>query len=355
MVSVSVIMPVYNTNHKLLCRAIDSILKQSLESIELILVDDGSTNGCSSICDEYAGQDGRVHVIHQANGGLCKARNAGMRIAKGEYITFSDHDDEFGNNQLEDNYALAKKFQDAEIIKYGYRYVCLDQKPRFPFKKYEVEEPRLISGRELLPEFIKLKASGCLTFIWDALFSQKFLRKNHIVFNERFKYGQEDIEFCNQAFMHLKCMVYNPVKYYIHYRYPSSTSRGMDYRKTEQLLHDEIYVMHSELHVFEKMFSPADTDIKQAILCRNFMVMLSSVMREDARISFSQRLALSREVRKCFTGDYVLNWHQPSSINIQICLFLFQHNLILLVVLLSRAYVYVISRKCKMHCPDVKG
>ena len=101
-------MPVYNSG-KYLKTAVGSILNQSLKDIELILVDDGSTDGSSERCDEYAQQDNRIVVIHQKNGGICNARNAALKIARGEYIGFSDHDDEYLPGFLEHAYTEAKK------------------------------------------------------------------------------------------------------------------------------------------------------------------------------------------------------------------------------------------------------
>ena len=90
--TISVIVPVYKVepyiNH-----CVDSILAQTYRDFELILVDDGSPDNCGKICDEYAKQDSRVHVIHQENKGVSAARNAGISLAKGEYISFIDGDD----------------------------------------------------------------------------------------------------------------------------------------------------------------------------------------------------------------------------------------------------------------------
>ena len=102
-IKVSVIMPVYNSG-EYLKTAVESILNQSLKEIELILVDDGSTDGSSERCDEYAAKDSRVVVIHQKNGGICNARNVALKIARGEYIGFSDHDDEYLPGLLENAY-----------------------------------------------------------------------------------------------------------------------------------------------------------------------------------------------------------------------------------------------------------
>ncbi len=92
MVKVSVIIPIYNIA-EYLPKCVDSILNQSLREIEIILVDDGSTDESGRICDRYADQDDRVRVIHKANGGLSDARNAGIKLAAGKYIGFVDGDD----------------------------------------------------------------------------------------------------------------------------------------------------------------------------------------------------------------------------------------------------------------------
>ncbi len=88
----SIIVPIYNVE-PYLHRCVDSILSQTFTDLELILVDDGSPDNCPSICDEYARNDSRVKVIHKKNGGLSDARNAGLDIARGEYIGFVDSDD----------------------------------------------------------------------------------------------------------------------------------------------------------------------------------------------------------------------------------------------------------------------
>ena len=89
---ISVIVPVYKVE-EYLCQCIDSILSQDYDNLEVILVDDGSPDGCGRICDEYAKKDGRVKVIHQENRGVSEARNAALNIATGEFFGFVDSDD----------------------------------------------------------------------------------------------------------------------------------------------------------------------------------------------------------------------------------------------------------------------
>lgn len=97
---VSIIVPVYNVE-LYLKRCLDSILNQSYKNLEIILVDDGSTDGCPQICDGFAQKDIRVKVLHKVNGGLSSARNAGLDIASGEFVTFVDSDDLIHPNFVE--------------------------------------------------------------------------------------------------------------------------------------------------------------------------------------------------------------------------------------------------------------
>lgn len=89
---ISVIVPIYNVE-SYLCRCVDSILAQKYRNLEIILVDDGSPDNCPKICDEYAVQDTRIKVIHKPNGGLSDARNAGLDVASGDWVSFIDSDD----------------------------------------------------------------------------------------------------------------------------------------------------------------------------------------------------------------------------------------------------------------------
>ncbi|MCR5522214.1 MAG: glycosyltransferase [Clostridia bacterium] len=110
---ITVIVPVYKVE-KYLRRCVDSILAQTYTNLEIILVDDGSPDNCGKICDEYAENDSRIKVIHQKNGGLSAARNAGLDIATGDYIGFVDSDDYIERDMYESLYISATR-NDADI------------------------------------------------------------------------------------------------------------------------------------------------------------------------------------------------------------------------------------------------
>lgn len=103
---VSVIVPVYNVE-KYLSQCLDSIIHQTYKNLEIILVNDGSTDGSGKICDDYAAKDGRIKVIHQENGGLSDARNKGLDLMTGQFVTFVDSDDYLENNCIHTLYTYA--------------------------------------------------------------------------------------------------------------------------------------------------------------------------------------------------------------------------------------------------------
>ena len=118
---ISVIVPVYNVE-KYLNRCVDSIINQTYKNLEIILVDDGSPDNCGRICDEYAKKDSRIKVIHKENSGVSSARNKGIDIAKGKWISFIDSDDWIEEDYFKLMLSSAKE-NDADIVLCGYKRI----------------------------------------------------------------------------------------------------------------------------------------------------------------------------------------------------------------------------------------
>lgn len=137
---ISVIVPVYKVE-QYLNRCIDSIINQSYQRLEIILVDDGSPDACGKICDKYADKDNRVKVIHKENAGLSSARNAGLVVASGDYIGFVDSDDWIVTDMFESLVGAAER-ENADIVQCGYQAVLNDRtvkrKYRFAHEGYNV-------------------------------------------------------------------------------------------------------------------------------------------------------------------------------------------------------------------------
>ena len=150
--TISVIVPIYKVE-AYLRQCVDSILAQTYTDLDIVLVDDGSTDNCPAICDAYARKDARVQVVHKPNGGLMSARQAGLRVAKGEYVGFVDGDDWIEPDMYEKMMALMEK--------YGVRLVCAGRWQRsrsmrriwrfassiMPLRTITSQVPSICSGR----------------------------------------------------------------------------------------------------------------------------------------------------------------------------------------------------------------
>jgi len=118
--TLSIIVPVYKVE-TYIHKCITSILNQTFTDFELILIDDGSPDNCGAICDEYKQKDNRIIVIHQKNKGLSAARNAGLDIAKGDYITFIDSDDSVAANTYHDNIRILLNDNSIDVLEFPYK------------------------------------------------------------------------------------------------------------------------------------------------------------------------------------------------------------------------------------------
>lgn len=183
MPEISVIIPVYNVE-AYLRRCIDSVLSQSFKDLEVLLIDDGSTDSSGDICDEYAKADERITVIHKENGGLSDARNVGIDNAKGENIFFLDSDDYIENNSLSVLYEnLVRENADISV---GGTYNCYQNKkiPQYPTIEYgtfsgvealrEVLAGRLIPG-EIWGKIIKAELLDTLRFRKGRTYEDAFI------------------------------------------------------------------------------------------------------------------------------------------------------------------------------------
>lgn len=159
---VSIIIPVYNVE-KYIEKCIDSIINQTYKNLEIILVDDGSPDGCPEICDKYALQDSRIKAIHKKNGGLSDARNAGLDIMKGEWVIFIDSDDFVSPYHVENLYYLVKKFNTNIAIT---SFECFyNENKKFIYKKITNEKVLIHISKEAIEnmfynKFYKFYACG---------------------------------------------------------------------------------------------------------------------------------------------------------------------------------------------------
>jgi glycosyltransferase involved in cell wall biosynthesis len=164
---ISVIVPIYQVE-QYLPKCVDSIRNQTYSNLEIILVDDGSPDHCPELCDEYARKDSRIRVIHKPNGGLSDARNAGIEVAKGNYICFVDSDDYVADNMLDRLY-LALKEQKAEMSLCGRACVDENNTPVADMENCMPLKNEVLSGREAIKKLAE-RGAGYYTVAWCKLY-----------------------------------------------------------------------------------------------------------------------------------------------------------------------------------------
>lgn len=176
---ISIIVPVYNVE-KYIEKCVNSIINQTYKNIEIILVDDGSKDRSGEICDELKLKDNRIKIIHKQNGGLSDARNAGMKIANGNYIGFVDSDDYIKEDMFETLYELCKKYNsDISIVSY-----------------YEIYHDKIIGVRDSkkLYELNKIDAMkeilidrAIQSYAWNKLFKRELFEQIEFPTNKNFE------------------------------------------------------------------------------------------------------------------------------------------------------------------------
>ena len=216
---ISVIVPVYNVE-RYIRQCVESILEQTYADLEIILVDDGSTDGSGSICDEYKLKDNRVVVIHKCNGGLSEARNAGLDIARGEYIEFVDSDDYIEPDMYEVLYKNCERYA-ADLA--AARFVKFNTQGEV--RKNFTENIEVFSREEMLRLFIVGDRRYEITMsVWDRLY------KRELISDLRFPVGKcyEDIVFSTKVIEKSKINVYIDRALY-HYRLREDSISGEDF------------------------------------------------------------------------------------------------------------------------------
>lgn len=220
---VSIIVPIYNVE-KYLDRCIQSVLNQSYENLEIILVDDGSPDRSSEICDEYRKSDQRIIVVHKENGGLSDARNAGLILAKGKYIIFLDSDDYIEHTMVEDAVTVLEK-NNSDIVIWGYYADFVDEDENLISSK--TINPS-ISGNYLKSDFYEVTITneiiGILGYAWNKMYKKSLLLNNDFKFTKGLSLI-EDIEFNGPVLTSAERITFIE-KPYVHYMQRSRETLG---------------------------------------------------------------------------------------------------------------------------------
>ena len=198
----SIIMPVYNASSYIV-QSVSQILSQPLYDIELLLVDDGSTDESASICDEYAEKDERIRVLHEPHSGVAHSRQVGLEAAKGVYILYVDADDQVESDMIADMYQEAVT-QKADMVICDYRELTYDG------EVYRKQEPTALSGEAILEDILSGKLYGAL---WNKMMRREWLLQTKASFPLELAM-REDLIFLSQCLPYASKIAYIPKAYY---------------------------------------------------------------------------------------------------------------------------------------------
>ena len=238
---ISVIIPVYNSS-TYLRKCLDSVVNQTLKDIEIIIINDGSTDDSKNIIEEYTGKYKNIIFIDQENKGIGKTRNIGIKMATGEYITFVDSDDYIKENMLEEYYKYAKK-HNFDLVIGSYIKKINNKEIIFENNKFKT------GNVKTTPQILYLIEYGP----WAKLYKREMIINNNIYFDEKRKY--EDMPFVSKALLKSKLIgqITEPYYYYIIHNNSETTTMDKrifdildilkeikDYYKREYYLRDEL-------------------------------------------------------------------------------------------------------------------
>lgn len=248
---ISVIVPVYKAENYL-HRCVDSLLAQTFEDFEILLVDDGSPDASGAICDEYAQKDHRIRVFHKENGGVSSARQCGIDHAQGEYTIHADPDDWVDVSMLEELYAKAK-VEDADMV------IC-DFYEEYKDKQiYRKQQPTALDSDTVLKELFQQLHGSC----WNKLVKRACYKEYGIEFDQ-------ELSFCEDLYFHAS-LLRNPIrisylpKAFYHYDQTSNPNSIVSGYSKETYAYDRM--LYSKFYHLLK-----DTDtLHQAKVSLNYM------------------------------------------------------------------------------------
>ena len=285
---VSVIIPVYNSE-LYLSRSIDAVLRQTYTNIEVVLVDDGSTDESSYICDDYVGKDARVSVYHQLNKGASIARKNGIGYAKGEWLTFVDSDDIVENDYIERLFNAMQKFR-VEIV-------ACDQIKHVEGTDVVVEKDKesiLLDEKELHDRFFKYQFWG----FWGKIYHKSVF--NGMYFPEYTI--NEDYVVMAQLFDRYKQMAYVPIGLYHYMTHVESLS----HQKLSPRMFDEFYNKQWVLDFYKKK-NPKYVKHAEAQLTETCIKLIGHIKSEQYEFEKnSMRQYLRNHIVRIIHNPYLL-------------------------------------------------
>lgn len=300
MPEISVIVPVYKAE-QYLDRCVKSILEQTYQNFELILVDDGSPDNSPLLCDKWAENDSRVYVIHKENGGASSARNAGLKIAKGRWIAFADSDDWLDRTALKTLYDLANQYNVPMAIG-GMRVVQKYTDASIVMK----QNAKVLSNADLMSRFFRLNGEPDTHSVWGAIIRRDILEDYSFIEGRM----NEDVETCYYLARKCEAAVYTDAPLYNYFKnIEGVTNSGFSKKKLDLL--DIWDIVQKQVEQFTPEYSYAcEMNCKRARFTLLTQMSLNGYDHDDSLMKKTKQ-QLKKEVRQSFWP--LMKWKMPIS------------------------------------------
>lgn len=300
MPEISVIVPVYKAE-QYLERCVKSILEQTYQNFELILVDDGSPDGSPILCDKWAEKDSRVHVIHKKNGGASSARNAGLKIAKGNWIAFADSDDWLDKAALKTLYDLAKKYNVPMAI--GGMRVAQKYTDTQAIAK---QDAMVLSRTDLMSRFFRLNGEPDTHRVWGIIVQRNILDGYTFIEGKM----NEDVETCYYLARKCETAVYTDAPLYNYFKNIEGVTNSRFNKKKLDLL-DIWDIIQKQVEQFTPEYSYAcEMNCKRARFTLLTQMNINGYDKND-HLMVETKKKLKKEVREAFWD--LMKWKMPVS------------------------------------------
>ena len=341
---VSIIVPVYNSE-KYIEKCIDSILNQTYKNLELILINDGSTDNSGHLCDVFANVDKRVKVKHMKNSGVSSARNKGMKIATGKFIQFVDSDDYIEPNMVE---ALTNETNNnSDMVLCGYKRISKDNNGKINQTNSKLYNKVYISRKMFLDEFGVLFNYYYINYLWNKLYVADIIKKFDITFDNSMNWGEDLIfnlnylSYCNKITI-IDKYLYN----YIDYNNDSITSTFNSELYNNQ---QNMYKSVRKFLVSNDEYLGVNKEIVEIKFTNAMMMCLSNLFHSD---SSYKKLEINNLVLQIIEDDIViqnLKYFAYGSIQNKLVGKLIKHKSLNFIIYFFRTKSYIKNRMNFLH------
>ena len=337
-IMVSVIVPVYNVE-QYVGKAIESIQKQTERNWELLLVDDGSPDQSGQICDEYAGKDDRITVIHKKNGGAPSARNAALEVAHGKYMYFMDADDWAEPEMLGDMLRTAEEYGSQLVIAGFYidTYYKGEEKYVQEIMWEKVDTVAFATQREFRENAYQLFDRNMLYTPWNKLFLSQYLMDNNIRFPKTF---WDDFPFNLSVIRDVEHVCVMPGLYYhfIRKRQDSETAR---YRRDMYSKREEEHGWLLDLFKYWDVNDGATMEFLARRYIERLIGCVENVTNKDCKLSHKEKKAEIRQMIGTSHAKEAAHVAKPRSTHMKLMLYPIKKNNVWLTYLEGRFVSFV--------------